>query len=332
MQDGNLVWVVLNSEGKGLINRNFLTGIVISPLLFIFPAAFPQLASFSFFLLPLPILFYYSKLGRTLGIVIVLVTLVVAVFAVETLGRTGFVPLLCLLGFLGVVLAEVLRRKLSIEKAILSSIVALILPVLVLIAFSILHTGEAPWQSGEAYLANAILENVKTYSEMGFPPEQINQIKDNAKKIAATLINILPALVLVNVAFCIWLNLLAARTIFYRQRLYFPDFGDLARWKSPEKLIWLVIVSGGMLLIPDDRVFYAALNILILCLFVYLLQGLAIISFLFRKKNIPIILRTVFYVLLTFQPIFTLLVIAVGLFDLWLDFRKFNATMDGSAA
>jgi hypothetical protein len=110
------------------------------------------------------------------------------------------------------------------------------IPGLILISFSILRTGEAPWRSGEVYLANAILENVKTYSEMGFPPEQINSIKDNAKQIAATLINILPALVLVNIAFCVWLNLLAAKALFYRQRLYFPDFGDLARWKSPENL------------------------------------------------------------------------------------------------
>ncbi len=323
---------MLNSEGKGSINRDFLAGIIISSLLFIFPAAFPRLSSFLFFLLPLPIIFYYSKLGRALGIVVVLTTLVASVFASASLGRTEISPLLCLLGFLGVIIAEVLRRRLSIEKAILSSIVALMIPGLILISFSILRTGEAPWRSGEVYLANAILENAKTYSEMGFPPEQVNQIKDNAKQIAATLINILPALVLVNIAFCVWLNLLAARTTFHRQRLYFPDFGDLSRWKSPDKLVWLVIVSGGMLLIPDERVFYAALNALIICFFIYLLQGLAIISFFFRKKNIPVILRTIFYVLLAFQPIFTLLVIAVGLFDLWLDFRKFNVTMDGSAA
>jgi len=324
---------VSSNTGRGFINRDFLAGVVISSLMFIFAADSPLSGFFLFLLSPLPIVFYYSKLGRILGLLLVLVTLVASVFAMEALGHWEYVPLLCLLGFLGVSLAEILRKKVSIEKAILASIAALSIPGLILIAFSIFRTGEAPWQLIEPYIVQTILENVKLYSEMGLPAEQVNLIRDNAQQIATLLINIFPALGLVTIALCIWLNLLAARTIFYRQRLYFPDFGDLAKWKAPERLVWLVIGSGGMLLIPYDRVAYVGLNLLILCLFVYLLQGLAIVSFFFRTKNIPVILRSIFYALLIFQQIFILLVIAVGLFDLWLDFRKFNTTtMNGSAA
>jgi len=324
--------VVLISEGKGIIIRDFLAGIVISLLVFVFAAASPLSASFLFFLSPLPIIYFYSKLGRIPGLLLVLATLVVAVFTLEMLHHGEYVPLICLLSYLGVILAEILKRKVSIEKAILSSLVAMMIPGLILITYSIIKTGAAPWQRIEPYIVSAILENVKLYSELGVPTEQVNLIKDNAQQIAVFFINILPALGLVSMALCIWLNLLVTRMIFYRRRLSYPDFGDLAKWKSPEKLVWLVIASGGMLLIPNDRVYYVGLNLLILCLFVYLLQGLAIISFFFRKKNIPVFMRTIFYVLLIFQQIFILLVVAVGLFDLWLDFRKFNKPMSGSAA
>lgn len=300
--------------------------------MFILVAALPLSISFFFFLSPLSIVYFYSKLGRNLGLPLVLVVLGIAFLILETLGRSAYVPLICLLGYLGVILAEVLRRKVSIEKAIIGSLVAFLIPALLLITFSIIRTGEAPWQMVEPYIVSGILENVKLYSELGVPAEQVDFIKDNAHEIATFFINILPALVLVTIALCIWLNLLAARMLFHRQRLYYPDFGDLAKWKTPDKLVWLVIVGGGLLLIPNDRVYFVGMNLLIVCLFVYLLQGLAIISFYFRKKNIPIFLRTLFYFLLIFQQIFILLVIALGLFDLWVDFRKFNKTMSGSAA
>jgi len=149
--------VVLSSEGKGIIIRDFLAGIVISLLVFVFAAASPLSASFLFFLSPLPIIYFYSKLGRIPGLLLVLATLVVAVFTLEMLHHGEYVPLICLLSYLGVILAEILKRKVSIEKAILSSLVAMMIPGLILITYSIIRTGAAPWQRIEPYIVSAIL-------------------------------------------------------------------------------------------------------------------------------------------------------------------------------
>lgn len=315
-----------------MILRDFLGGMVVSLLVFVLATATPFSASLLLFLSPLPILYYYSRLGRIPGAAFVLLTLVIAGFTLEALGHREYIPPVCLLGYLGAVLAETLRKSVAIEKTLLIALVALMVPVLLVIAYPILRTGEAPWQQAEPYLVKSIQENVKAYSELGVPADQVNLIRDNAQKIAVFFINILPALGIISAALCIWLNLLAARRLFFSQRLSFPDFGDLAAWKAPDKLVWVVIACGGMLLVPNDEVYYLGLNLLLICLFVYLLQGLAIISFFFRKKNIPLFLRTLFYVLLIFQQFLILLVVAVGLFDLWIDFRKFNKTMSGSEA
>jgi uncharacterized protein YybS (DUF2232 family) len=325
---------VLKSEGeeKVIVIRDFLTGIAVSSMVFILAAAFPSSASFLFFLGPLPIIFYYSKLGRRLGLFLVLGAFVIVLSALGALGHGEYIPLFCLLGFLGVTVGEVLGRRLSIEQTVLISLGIVIIPILLLIAYSMLRTGNPPWRWAEPYLVRTILENVKLYAEMGVPAEQIDLLRENAPKIAHTFINILPSLSLISLALCIWLNTIAVRAIFHRQGVHFPDFGDLTRWKAPEKLVWLIIGSGGMLLIPEGRVFYTGLNLLLLGLFVYLLQGLAIVSYFFKTRNIPVILRSIFYALLIFQLTLVLPVIAVGLFDLWIDFRKFNKKMDGSTA
>jgi uncharacterized protein YybS (DUF2232 family) len=54
----------------------------------------------------------------------------------------------------------------------------------------------------------------------------------------------------------------------------------------------------------------------------YFAQGLAVIAYFFHKNKVPRFLRGVTYVLIVFQQIFTLLVVGLGLFDLWGDFRR----------
>ncbi|HXV50420.1 MAG TPA: DUF2232 domain-containing protein, partial [Candidatus Binatia bacterium] len=66
----------------------------------------------------------------------------------------------------------------------------------------------------------------------------------------------------------------------------------------------------------------AALNLLLVIGACYFAQGLAVIGFFFHKNNVPRFLRGLTYILIVFQQIFTLLVVGLGLFDLWGDFRR----------
>jgi uncharacterized protein YybS (DUF2232 family) len=55
---------------------------------------------------------------------------------------------------------------------------------------------------------------------------------------------------------------------------------------------------------------------------VYFFQGMAIIAYFFRKKQIPRIARIVLYALIALQQVVMLGVVAVGFFDTWFNFRK----------
>jgi uncharacterized protein YybS (DUF2232 family) len=55
---------------------------------------------------------------------------------------------------------------------------------------------------------------------------------------------------------------------------------------------------------------------------IYFFQGIAIVSFYFEKKRFPKILRGILYGLIALQQLVLLLVIAAGLFDVWIDFRR----------
>jgi len=174
----------------------------------------------------------------------------------------------------------------------------------------------------ESYILSSIAENIKIYEQTDISSEQLTFIKDQAGPIAALLTRIFPAMFLVGAGLFIWLNIFAARRLFQKYGLPYPEFGDLTRWKAPDKMVWLLIGAGGMLLVEAGAVKYTGINLLIICLFVYLCAGFSVIGYFFKVKRIPLFFKVLFYVLIIIQQYLLLLVMALGLFDLWADFRK----------
>jgi uncharacterized protein YybS (DUF2232 family) len=104
------------------------------------------------------------------------------------------------------------------------------------------------------------------------------------------------------------------------QWLSVPTFRE---WNCPEHLVWVLVACGFVLFVPTpEAVQTVAVNILLVIGVCYFIQGLAIVAFFFHKNNVPRFLRSATYVLIVFQQMFTLVVATLGLFDLWVDFRR----------
>lgn len=91
-------------------------------------------------------------------------------------------------------------------------------------------------------------------------------------------------------------------------------------WKAPEPLVWGLIVSGFVFFIADGLLKQIGLNLLIVLLLVYYVQGLAVITCLFERRQFPMFLRVMGYgmtIILGPLPF-----AGIGIFDLWIDFRK----------
>lgn len=317
---------------RKIFSRKLLFGFAISSLAFLIVAAIPLFGSIGFIFTPLPILYYYSKLGRIQGLAVLGVSLIVLVIVSGLGGVKANISLFFLSGSLGPILSEALRKGCSIEKTVLHSVWALLtLTLVLLICYSVI-IGKTPWHLIEMYISESIQENIRLYSQFDVRSEQINLIKDNAKQITTVITNLFPALFLISLSFVVWLNILTGKLIFKKNGMWYPDFGDLACWKFPDRMVWIIIISGGLLLIPVWVFQVVGLNLLIVFLFIYMFQGLAIVTFFFKKKKVPGFLRVICYFLIFAQQFLLLLVIGLGLFDVWIDFRKFNKKIDNSTA
>ena len=283
----------MKNEWGGFLNRDFILGIVITTLSFLSVVLIPLIGSVVIVLTPLPIIFYYTKLGRFKGFAVYGISLALVLLILRWIDTNTIFPLLffVFIGGTGILLAEVLKRSLSIEQTLMIPLTALLTCGGGLLLFHGFQTGQAPWQLIESYVASSIRENIKIYEQLDISSEQITLIKEYAGQIALLLTRIFPAVVLVSTSLCIWMNILAARSFFQKHGLYYPDFGDLTRWKAPEKTVWLLIATGGLLLVPFTVVKYIGLNLLIVCLFVYLCEGMSIIGYFFKVKRVSVFFK-----------------------------------------
>lgn len=95
-----------------------------------------------------------------------------------------------------------------------------------------------------------------------------------------------------------------------------------AEWKAPELLVWILIAGGFTVVLTGGALQTLAMNLLVVLLPVYFLQGLAIIDHFFRRKAVSPVLRVLGFLFATLVNPLPMLVAGMGVFDLWFDFRK----------
>jgi uncharacterized protein YybS (DUF2232 family) len=274
--------------------------------------------------LPLPHLYYYSKLGRFWGMFVFAASLGIATLTFRFFNYSPVILHLCLLGSLGPILSEIVRKNYSIEKTVLRATAALIfLGSLVLVYYSTV-TWENPLTMIMSYISSTVAENIDAYAQLGGAPEQIDLLKRHSEQMSRIFFGIFPSIVTVGTLFFVWCNVMAGRALFVRYGMWYPEFGDLSRWELRDRYVWIVIVAGLSLILPVGKMKVIGLNVLIVMLFLYLLQGLSVVQFYFDTKRVPTALRLIGYFLIFAQQFVMLLIVGLGLIDVWADFRKLH--------
>ena len=312
----------MDAGRRGFLIAEVLRGVFISSLIFLTVTLVPFLSTMMLILIPLPICFFFTKLGKIKGFLVFVFSLLIVGAVEYAVAAQTSMTILFTLGALGMVLSEIMKRRLTMGWTIsLAAFAGIFVMGAILIYNSILF-GKLPWDQIYVYVSSMVQENIKLYGQLDLPSEQMQYIKENSGKIARILTYTFPSLSLISLSVIILVNILICRTLFKVAKLACHDFGDLSLWKASDHMVWVLIVSGAGLLIPLLWIKFTALNFLILCLFIYFLQGIAIIEFFFKRKKAPFYLRFLFYFLIMIQQYLMFFVVAAGIFDLWIDFRK----------
>ncbi|MBW1833605.1 MAG: YybS family protein [Deltaproteobacteria bacterium] len=305
---------------QGNISKDIISGVAIIGLIFTASTYLPIIGFFFSLFIPLPILFYRSKLGRTTGIIVYILSIIIMIVMTGSISLDiFFFAELLLLGF---VLSELFEMRLSIEKTISYACASVLITGIVILFFYSNLSNTGIYTLASEYISRNLELTMAMYESMGVPEKSIHVISNSMEKIHYVLIRIIPAMLISLTLFVSWTNLLIAKPLLKAKNIFFPDFDSLKLWKAPEFMVWLFIGCGVTLILPDNSFKILGLNGLIILMTIYFFQGIAIVSFYFEKKNVPRIFRIFLYSVLALQQLVLLFVIGLGFFDMWINFRK----------
>jgi uncharacterized protein YybS (DUF2232 family) len=303
-----------------MINKNALLdvlkgsaatfGLFVASILVVFPGPIAVLFA------PFPALFYSVKNGRSAGLAIIAVT----ALALCAIGPASALYYLMQCGLFSLLLAEFLTANKGAAKTIVYA-VAINIAIIIAVAASYgFWLGNSIDSLVLKWINVAVTEAQSQLKKTGLGLEDLETLQLQLRETAAFFGKTYPSLLLVGFGSIAGLNLLLLKKATRRipRQIY---FGDFSRFRNPEKLVWVLISSGFALLANNEMVTRAALNVLIVTASLYFVQGMGVAVHFFKKFQVSRFFRFMFYGLSFLQPYLMVLVAAVGLFDLWCDFR-----------
>jgi uncharacterized protein YybS (DUF2232 family) len=307
----------------------FGLALASSVFLFISGISLPPLGVILLPFVAQPVLVFGLKYGVAGGLgVLCVAVMVLLIFATEELAL-----IYGIFAVLAGLLLSLLGRLRAIEYLVVS-VAGIVMAVTTGLALYFYGSWSALSQDLQAGMTEQMASALRVQEKFGLSQESLEALKGQLPQIVEMIVRLLPALLFLSFAFIALLNVLYLGRRFPERRAQWFTLQYLREWKGPEPLVWGLIACGFALFIPGIAALRViALNLLLVIGACYFAQGLAVIAYFFHKNKVPRFLRGLTYVLIIFQQIFTLLVVGLGLFDLWGDFRhlrKDNLTPQAS--
>ena len=291
---------------------------------FVLAAAFIPALGFIFLIfLPLLTLFYSAVAGKIKTTAAFLIPVLLIFFFSHLWQLNTPYMVILIMGIAGLTISAVALKNSSIEKTVIYPALIFIGAICAFFIYSGFELSVNPWKLVQQFIDQAIEQNINFYAQLPLDKEDISLMKNSKLMFVSFFTGIFPALAIIGSIIIVWINVLTGRDILRKATITLPQLEGLSRWKAPEFIIWIFIITGGLLLFPNEQIRFLSLNIFLLSCFVYLLQGLAILSFFFQNKNVPAFFRYLFYFLISVQQFLMIPIAIAGLFDIWVDFRRF---------
>lgn len=180
------------------------------------------------------------------------------------------------------------------------------------------------------YSQTALDQVIVFNQSAGMSGEELLYIQQNKELIVESFVKLIPGIAISAVFFLVWVNLYIARRIFSVLG-FFEARQDLILFRMPFYWVWMIILGLAVFLLnlyvyQSEAIEFVLLNLLIVVSMIYFFQGFAVVAHFFTAKNFSMWIRLVCYFLIIvfIQPL-GLMLMGLGFFDSWYDFRKLSA-------
>lgn len=268
-------------------------------------------------LTPLAAAYLSMRYGLRQGIVVVVVT---SVLLLQLTTTYTLIAYLCLFGIGSLLLPYCLRQRLPWDRSALYASLGAAMLTVMLVSAVLLVTGSNLPGLIDQVIQVEVEQAMQVYQDAGFADDQLQEMQKITEALAGFIDKsfyglYLAALLVVQALTLVLLYGLKGK----HYQLSGPVF---AQWRLPAALIWVLIAAGFALLAPLEPLALLGRNVLVVLLPLYFFQGMAVVNNYLQQKPYPPLVKGVIYVLLLILNPLPIIVTSVGIFDLWIDFRR----------
>ncbi|MDW7644100.1 MAG: DUF2232 domain-containing protein [Desulfuromonadales bacterium] len=268
-------------------------------------------------LVPFPAAYVHMRFGAQLGGGIVAAATVLLAATGDPATALGYFLQFGLASFL---LPLLLRRFWPWDRAVIVTTLSLVVLAAMALGFYAGSKGISVRQIAADYVQKEVDQALQVYQQSDVSPQQTAELEQVLRSLGDFLLQAYPALA-ITVTWGILLLLVYLLSRFSRGG-YAISGPPFHLWKASPLLVWILIGGGFGVVLFDGLIDVVSLNLLAVVLPIYFLQGLAIVSYFFIRKNISTGFRVMGYLLIFFLNPLPMVVTGFGIFDLWADFRK----------
>jgi hypothetical protein len=224
---------------------------------------------------------------------------------------------LALLAAPGLLLGEAMARGRGLARGAAWAFGLVSVEIGVLLLLDGAHMAEAALLPFEHFRSPEVLEALRA---AGWGPENVEQWVELSTLWHGVLSVVYPAAFLIAGAVGVLVNAALLRAYLVRRDPGWLEGGEFESIHWPLGLAAVFVVGGASVLVSPLRP--VAYNVLLLVAFFYVLQGLAVAAFYARRLAAPPLLRWGLMALVLLNPWAPQILALLGLFDTWIDFRR----------
>ncbi|MEK6744312.1 MAG: DUF2232 domain-containing protein [Nitrospirota bacterium] len=300
--------------------RSILTSALQSAGLMIAGFLVPVIGQITLLIAPVPLILIMVREGKLPGMLAV--GLATAIIAVLAGGQAVFVVIFLSFGFMAMGLADGLRWRWKPENAVLIGAILTIVALVVVLTPFLSSTEKGLVTVAEDYLRTSLAEAQQLYTQLGLTEvaQMMAQVTDT---VVYYLVRLLPGIILATTLLQAACCYGVARSLILRKDPAAAVLSEpsLAAWHAPDSWVWGLILTLGLVALPDVTIRFIGMNLALVFLLVYSVQGLALVEFTLRKAKVGTIWRSMILTFIVALPVIVP-VIALGVVDIFADFRK----------
>lgn len=313
--------VIVSSEAEGkATGRTSVISIVLFALALLLPSFHIGIFGWIYFMIPLMVLFYMYRWRHGLRFIGAGLLLASAVaLSMSSIESVVFTAALIPAGYS---LAQSGFRSDSPSLSGFKAVIMLVSCWLLLLVMQTILGGVNPVTEFLASLDHDIEAALQYYRQNdSVAPETLALMEVSFFQMKTILPHIVASIMVSMALLIIWSTMILGNRVVLKYTGYSP-WTSHQQWRLPDRLIWLFIGAAIITLVPLSPLRIVGSNLLICLSLVYFYQGFAVLSFFLHKWNVPQVLRYFLYAMMLFQSFGTVLLLIIGIAEVWLNLRR----------